>query len=114
MEDVLKIRVINTSPDCILVTSGATHGLQLIALGLLEEGSTVFLNTPSYLYSRHASQSAGIHLRGVSMDEKGMIPFEICNIRNYQNRAAIYSIPSFHNPTGIVMPSFRRNSILEM
>ncbi len=110
----LKNYGINTSPDCILVTSGATQGLQLIALGLLEEGSTVFLDTPSYLYSRHAFQSAGIHLRGVSMDEKGMIPFEICNIRNYQNRAAIYSIPSFHNPTGIVMPTSRRNSILEM
>ncbi|MGG0409318.1 hypothetical protein ABEZ59_00925, partial [Peribacillus simplex] len=77
--------VINTSPDCILVTSGATHGLQLITLELLEEGSTVFLDTPSYLYSRHAFQSAGIHLRGVSMDEKGMIPFEICNITCYHS-----------------------------
>ncbi|HEK9103706.1 PLP-dependent aminotransferase family protein [Bacillus pfraonensis] len=110
----LKNYGIDTSPDCILVTSGATQGLQLIALGLLEEGSTVFLGTPSYLYSGYNFQSVGIQLRGVAMDEEGMIPFKICNTRKYKNRDAIYSIPSFHNPTGIVMPHSRRNSILEM
>ncbi|KJD52116.1 GntR family transcriptional regulator, partial [Bacillus amyloliquefaciens] len=44
---------IHASPSSILIVSGALQALQLIAMGLLQSGSTVFLDQPSYLYSLH-------------------------------------------------------------
>lgn len=51
--EYLKRRGIRTQPENILIVSGALQALQLIALGLLEVGSIVFHEEPSYLSSVH-------------------------------------------------------------
>lgn len=56
---------IQASPASILIVSGALQALQLISMGILQSGSTVFLDRPSYLYSLHVFQSAGMKLSGL-------------------------------------------------
>ncbi len=63
---------INTTPDCILITSGSLQALQLISVCLLKNGSKVFVEAPSYLKSLQVFQSAGLELSGISMDEDGI------------------------------------------
>jgi hypothetical protein len=46
------------------------QALQLISIGILPRGSAVFLEQPSYLYSLHVFQSAGIDLVGLPMDNR--------------------------------------------
>ncbi|BFH13918.1 MULTISPECIES: aminotransferase class I/II-fold pyridoxal phosphate-dependent enzyme [Paenibacillus] len=60
---------IQASPSSILIVSGA---LQLISAGLLERQSAILLEKPSYLYSIHAFQSAGMKLIGLPIDEAGV------------------------------------------
>nr|WP_274528480.1 PLP-dependent aminotransferase family protein [Paenibacillus piscarius] len=101
-------------PASILITSGALQGLQLIALGLLPRGSTILLEKPSYLYSIHAFQSAGVKFSGLPLDGRGLIPERLAAEAVRSKAAMLYSIPSFHNPTGIVMDTERRKELMEV
>lgn len=104
---------IQAPPTSILILSGALQGLQLIAQGLLPRGSAILLEKPSYLYSIHSFQSAGVKLSGLPMDGRGMIP-ESIEAEAYRSKAALlYTSPSFHNPTGILMDGERRRSVMK-
>lgn len=69
----LKTNGIEASPSSILIVSGALQALQLISIALLKRGSTIFLEKPSYLYSLHVFQSAGMRLFGLPLDENGVL-----------------------------------------
>ncbi|MED1921429.1 PLP-dependent aminotransferase family protein [Bacillus velezensis] len=103
---------IQASPSSILIVSGALQALQLISMGLLQRGSTVYLDQPSYLYSLHVFQSAGMKLTGIPMDNNGLLPEHIHMARGERGRAILYTNPCFHNPTGILMTKKRREEIL--
>ncbi|WP_343221857.1 PLP-dependent aminotransferase family protein [Paenibacillus tritici] len=105
---------IAADPASILITSGALQGLQLIALGLLPRGSSILLEKPSYLYSIHAFQSAGVKFSGLPMDGRGLIPEQLAAEAIRSKAAMLYSIPSFHNPTGILMDAERRRELMQV
>ncbi|TNU29632.1 PLP-dependent aminotransferase family protein [Bacillus velezensis] len=108
----LRTNGIQASPSSILIVSGALQAIQLISMGLLQRGSTVYLDQPSYLYSLHVFQSAGMKLTGVPMDHDGLLPEHIRMARGERGRAILYTNPCFHNPTGILMSKKRREEIL--
>ncbi len=107
----LKTIGIEASPSSILIVSGALQALQLISIGLLHRGSTIFLEKPSYLHSLHVFQSAGMRLFGLPLDGEGIQTKMIAQQKKRQNASLIYTIPSFHNPTGILMSKERRREL---
>ncbi|WP_028986662.1 PLP-dependent aminotransferase family protein [Thermicanus aegyptius] len=110
----LKTFGIDVSPSSILIVSGALQALQLISIGLLQRGSTIFLEKPSYLYSLNLFQSAGMRLFGLPMDGNGIQTNMIPEQKKKRNAALLYTIPTFHNPTGILMSEERRKELLEI
>ncbi|MDA1478022.1 aminotransferase-like domain-containing protein [Bacillus changyiensis] len=103
---------INANPSSILIVSGALQALQLISVGLLKKGGNVLLEKPSYLYSLHVFQSSGINLKGIPLDEQGLTPSAINKSMKKIDRAILYTIPCFQNPTGVLMTEKRRKEIL--
>lgn len=93
----LKKRGIQTNPENILIVSGALQALQLIAVGLLEEGSIVFQELPSYLNSVHPFQSSGMQMISISRDKHLADTLRTLK-RNRQS--LFYCVPTLHNPTG--------------
>ncbi|PAD76832.1 PLP-dependent aminotransferase family protein [Paenibacillus campinasensis] len=114
LSEHLRARGIETSPAGIMIVSGGLQALQLISLGLLHRGSTVLLETPSYLNSVHVFQSAGMSLQGVPMDDHGIRTDTLARLKRQHNAALLYTIPSFHNPTGILMTAERRKALLQV
>lgn len=110
----LKTLGIEASPSSILIVSGALQALQLISIGLLQRGATIFLEKPSYLYSLHVFQSAGMRLFGIPLDENGVQTKMITEQKKRQNASLLYTIPSFHNPTGILMSEERRRELIDV
>jgi GntR family transcriptional regulator, regulator for abcA and norABC len=110
----LKTIGIEASPSSILIVSGALQALQLISIGLLHRGSTIFLEKPSYLYSLHVFQSAGMRLFGLPLDGNGVQAKMIAQQKKRQNASLLYTIPSFHNPTGILMSKERRRELMDV
>lgn len=105
---------IDTTPENILVVSGALQAIQLVSMGLLQPGSTVFLEKPSYLYSLNIFQSIGMRRHAVPMDDDGIIPDQLMTFKPKHRQALLYTVPSFHNPTGIVMSPDRRKALLDV
>ncbi|MCO4851360.1 MocR-like pyridoxine biosynthesis transcription factor PdxR [Bacillus vallismortis] len=110
--DHLKSKQIHVSPSAILIVSGALQALQLISIGLLKRGSVILTEKPSYLQSLHVFQSAGMRLRGLPMDEAGIKTGLVSSYRKQYGGQLLYTIPSFHNPTGTVMSEQRRKEII--
>lgn len=103
---------IYTSPASILIVSGAIQALQLISIGLLNRGSNILLERPSYLYSVHVFQSADMRLYGVPLDKEGIQTSLIKRYKKQYNASLLYTIPSFHNPTGVLMTEEKRKRLM--
>lgn len=101
---------IDAPPSTILITSGALQGLQLISICMMNPGSTVFTEAPTYLKSLQVFQSAGMKLSGIPMDQQGMMFWQI---KKVLQGSLLYTIPTHQNPTGIVMSEERRKSLFD-
>lgn len=105
---------INVSPSSIMIVSGALQALQLICSSLLPEESIILLEKPSYLFSLKLFQSMNMNLCGIPLDEEGMEIAPISFHKKHKNVNLLYTIPCFHNPTGITMTEGRRKSIIKV
>lgn len=103
---------IHADPDSILIVSGALQAIQLISIGLLQTGSTVFVENPSYLYSLQILQTLGMKRAGITMDEQGITTDRIAEHIRRKRQSILYTIPNYQNPTGIVMSMERRRELL--
>lgn len=99
--------------NCILIVSGALQALQLISTGVAQTKGVVYMERPSYLCSLNVFQSAGVSLKGVPMDENGIQPWKIPSHHEESNHSLVYTIPTFQNPTGGVMPMERREELIK-
>jgi GntR family transcriptional regulator of abcA and norABC len=75
---------------------------------MLKPGSVVYTETPSYLRSLQVFPSAGMKLSGIPMDREGIL---FWNIADQTENALLYTIPTFHNPTGTVTSEARRQEL---
>ncbi|TXK71936.1 PLP-dependent aminotransferase family protein [Paenibacillus sp. N3.4] len=114
VSDYLRGIGIHSSPANILIVSGCLQGLHLIATGLLERGSTILLEKPSYLYSVHVFQSSAIKFVGLPMDEEGLQTNLLSQYMKGYSPSLLYTIPSFHNPTGYMMSESRRQEVMKV
>jgi len=105
---------VNASPEQILIVSGALQALHLISIGILYRGSTILTESPSYIYSINVFQSASMQLYGIPMDENGIQASKIIKAKRQTNAAILYTIPYFHNPTGISMSAERKKDLLSI
>lgn len=114
LSEYLKSKGIEAAPESILIVSGGLQALQLISIGLLRRGATILHETPSYLNSVHVFQSAGMNLLGIPLDDEGIRYDSIGRLKRQHNAALLYTIPTFHNPTGTLMSDRRRSELLKV
>ncbi|MED4524420.1 PLP-dependent aminotransferase family protein [Bacillus velezensis] len=88
--------------------------LQLISIGLLKPNFVMLTEKPSYLHSLRVFQSAGVRLKGVPMDGSGIKTDHLPAYRRQYEAGLLYTIPSFHNPTGTVMSLKRRKELIAL
>lgn len=101
----LASRGINVKPSNILITSGSLQALRLISVGMLKPGAQVYTETPTYLKSAQVFQSAGISFTGIAMDKSGLVPWKIGKVTN---GSLLYTIPTYQNPTTVVMTAEKK------
>ena len=109
----LKRKGIQCKPSNILITSGSLQALQLISVCMLKQGSSIYTEAPSYIKSLQVFQSAGMNLFGVNMDWEGVQYWNIVSEKKSVEDALLYTIPNFHNPTGVVMTETRRKELFK-
>lgn len=108
--DYVKKWGINATPSNVCIVSGALQALQLIAVGLLEQGSIVFQEKTSYLNSVHPFQSVGMQMMPIKRNEQFKQIF--AKIKR-KRQAVFYAVPTLNNPTGEIWSQTEREELYE-
>ena len=106
-------RGIPTSPNEVLVTTGAQSAIHLVASVLLGRGDRVLIETPTYPHAADALRRSGARLVGVPVltdDGWDLDRAEQAFARTLPVMA--YLMPDFQNPTGRSMSSVEREVLL--
>jgi len=107
------------SPAEVVITSGASQGLDLVATLLLAAGDTVLLDVPTYHLAISILADHPVRLEAVASDADGIVPEELAETIARLRRAGerprlLYTIPTFHNPTGRKVSLERRNALVAL
>lgn len=108
----LKKHNIHVTPKEIVIVSGSLQALQLIALSLLGKNSKVFVEENSYVKSLRTFEFSGMKMKPVKTDSNGPMPWLIDASDLHDGTSLLYTIPTFHNPTGRTMNMERRTELL--
>jgi DNA-binding transcriptional MocR family regulator len=98
----------------VLITSGSQQGLDLVARAFTRPGDLVVTESPTYLGALDVFQSSGVAVRGVPVDEQGIRVDLLEEVVSHRRPSLIYTIPAFHNPTGVTLTLPRRQRLLEL
>lgn len=105
---------LETTPDRVLVCAGAQHALTVAMLGLSRAGDTILTANITYPTMLTLARVLGRQLRGVAMDEEGIVPEALdAACRSFHPRL-LYCMPTVQNPTARVMSMERRERIAEV
>ncbi len=101
--------------DDVLVLHGAQQGLDLVAKMMLDPGDTVIVEDPTFIGATIAFNVFEPNYATVRMDEEGMDMDHLESVLRANPRTRlIYTIPDFHNPTGVTLSLARRRRLIEL
>lgn len=98
----------------ILPVTGSSQAMDLICKAYINPGDTILVENPTFLGNLQCMRIYEANLVPVESDENGLIPelLEVAIIKHKPR--ALYTIPTFQNPTGITLSLERRKQIAAM
>ena len=99
----------NVDPAQVLITTGSQQGLDLVAKVLIDPGSKVLVETPTYLGALQAFGPMEPNPVSVASDDEGVIVEDL--VAKAKDGRFIYLLPNFQNPTGRTMTEARRAAV---
>ncbi|SDP74837.1 2-aminoadipate transaminase [Rhodoferax sp. OV413] len=101
----------NVDPAQVLITTGSQQGLDLLGKVLIDPGSKVLVETPTYLGALQAFAPMEPKVVSVASDDEGVDLDDLA--RKADNGRFLYVLPNFQNPTGRTMTEARRAALVE-
>ena len=106
----LRERGVPAQADQVLITTGSQQGLELAGKVLIDPGSTVLVESPTYLGALQAFAPCAPDFRVLDGDAQGPLPQSLA--AHAQARLA-YLVPSFQNPSGLCLGGTRREELAQ-
>jgi len=107
-------RGVPTTEDEILVTNGAQQAIDLLGRLFTGRGEAVVIEDPTYLGAIDAFTLAGARLLPVPVGSTGADLAALSRSVAQASPALVYLVPSFHNPTGSLMPEGARREVARL
>jgi 2-aminoadipate transaminase len=98
-------------PAQVLITTGSQQGLDLVAKILIDTGSRILVETPTYLGALQAFTPMEPEVVSVASDAHGVLIDDLGEAAATKGLGAprfLYVLPNFQNPTGRTMTEGRR------
>lgn len=108
----LRKQGMTVAPEQVLITTGSQQGLDLVAKILIDTGSKVLVETPTYLGALQAFTPMEPQFVSVASDEQGLLPEDLR--RQAHDARMLYVLPNFQNPTGRTLSAERRQAIAQV
>ncbi|HET6952309.1 MAG TPA: PLP-dependent aminotransferase family protein [Acidimicrobiales bacterium] len=103
-----------TSPDQIVVTTGAQQAVALATMLLVGSGDEIIVESPSFAGTLDVFRTRGARLTSIPVDDDGIDVRAVAAAVAARPTAAIYVMPTFHNPTGVLLAANRRRDLAEL
>ncbi|HQD14679.1 MAG TPA: PLP-dependent aminotransferase family protein [Ottowia sp.] len=101
------------APEQVLITTGSQQGLDLLAKVLLDAGSRVLVETPTYLGALQAFAPMQPRFDSVTSDEGGLTAQGLREkLQNEERPRFVYLLPNFQNPSGRMQDEARRQQLI--
>jgi DNA-binding transcriptional MocR family regulator len=100
-----------TTPDEVIVTTGAQQAIGLAAALYARPGEVVAVEDPTYLTAIDVFTAAGVRLLPVPIGVQGVRPERLREALLDGAPRLAYLMPTFHNPTATVIPERERREI---
>ncbi len=100
----------SVDPSRILITTGSQQGLDLVAKVLIDSGSRILVETPTYLGALQAFAPMEPEVVSVASDEEGV---DVDDLARKVPGRFLYVLPNFQNPTGRTMSDARRTALVQ-
>jgi 2-aminoadipate transaminase len=101
---------LDVDPEQVLITTGSQQGLDLVGKVLIDAGSTVAVERPTYLGALQAFAPYEPEIVSVPCDDDGPLPGELGSAKGAR---FLYLLPNFQNPSGRCMSALRRAQLTD-
>ncbi|RJL36066.1 PLP-dependent aminotransferase family protein [Bailinhaonella thermotolerans] len=107
-------RGLPTTPEQILVTSGAQHAMYLLFSLFLAPGDPLVVESPTYPHAHDAAAALGAHVVPVGLSDEHGWDLDVVSAALTQSGARMaYLVCDFQNPTGHLMDAASRRALVE-
>ncbi|TCP23456.1 2-aminoadipate transaminase [Scopulibacillus darangshiensis] len=113
-------RDIHVSGEELLMTSGACQAIDLIARVLLDDETFVIVESPTYMEALEIFKNYTQRFISIPIDQHGLQTDQLERVLEERRGKGLalprllYTIPTFHNPTGTTMSAERRQHVLDL
>src|SRR2546423_14165517 len=114
VERYLRRRGVRLQRATMLVTSGTTSSLAIVARALARPGSVVLTEHPTWHVALSVFSAAGLQVVGVPVDDDGLDAEGLGDVILRHSPAFLYLQPAFQNPTGVTLAPERRSALIEI
>jgi len=112
--EYMSTKGIKTDNKDTIITNGFTEGLEMLLTAYTNPGDGIICENPTHNTAIKIMRVHGLNIVGVSMKQDGV---DINELESKLKSGGIkfgYLIPSYHNPTGIIMKAEKRYSVYNM
>ena len=117
IEEILKREAkkgVNAGIENVLVTSGSSQGIELMAKTFTNKGDTILVESPTFLGAIQTFKGFETELVAVDTDDDGVILNDLEKKIKAHRPKFFYVIPTFQNPTGVTLAENRRKKLVEI
>lgn len=101
--------------DDLFIVTGGSQAIDLAAKVFCDEGDVVLVEEPSFVGALNTFRAFAAKLVGVKLEEDGVdVAAMEKAMEENPNAKLFYTIPSFHNPTGITTSLEKRKAIYDL
>ena len=101
---------LKVEPTQVLITTGSQQGLDLVGKVLIDPGSRVAVESPTYLGALQAFSPYEAEFVPVEGDDEGPLPDALNGARGSR---FVYLLPNFQNPSGLCVSAARRLALVQ-
>ncbi|HJR81441.1 MAG TPA: PLP-dependent aminotransferase family protein [Anaerolineales bacterium] len=109
---ILASQGLQTRSENVLITAGSQQALSLVSQLLLKPGDVIMVESPTYSGALELFRALGFKVVGIPVDRHGMQVETLEKLLQQHHPKLIYTIPTFHNPTGTCLSSQRRIQLI--
>ncbi|GIP43569.1 GntR family transcriptional regulator [Paenibacillus sp. J45TS6] len=98
----------------ILITNGFTEGFNIVLSALNQKSGQVLTENPTHHTAIKNLKLNGFGIRGIPMERDGIHLGKLEKALSEGEYDCAYFVPSYHNPTGIVMSPEKRQGLMKL